>query len=184
VADWEQAVRAVQKLRQAGSDAQTAARENVAVAPGSTVKSGGRVTDGWQQAVQLMAQSSSGSDPGSVGNSPADAKTKPSAKERTISRGVLTGQYDAANIGAFSFNMYRGIQLQVSMLRASGNIGGQFWIADLPPMTWHRLKDRGARLLPVWIRVNGLDVEAQVGDGPGNALVLQATDMLPRSTQG
>jgi hypothetical protein len=184
VADWEQAVRAVQKLRQARSGAQTAARENVAVAPGSTVKSGGRVTDDGQQAVQPMAQGSPGSGPVSAGNSPGDAKAEPSAKERTISRGVLTGQYDAANIGAFSFSMYRGIQLQVSMLRASGNTGGLFWIADLPPMTWHRLKDRGARLLPVWIRVNGLDLEAQVGDGPGDALVLQATDILPRSTQG
>jgi hypothetical protein len=186
-AGWEQAIRAVQELRQAGSDAQTAARDNVAVAPrlaqGSTVKPGGPVTDGWQQAVKLLSQSSPGS-AGPVSNSPPDAKAESSAKERTISRGVLTGQYDAANIGAFSFNLYRGIQLQVNMLRASGNVGGQFWIADLQPMTWHRLKDRSARLLPVWIRVNGPDVETQVGDGPGNALVLQATDMLHRSTLG
>jgi len=74
VAGWEQAVRAVQKLRQARSSAQTAARENVAVAPGSTVKSGGRVTDDGQQAVQPMAQGSPGSGPVSAGNSPGDAK--------------------------------------------------------------------------------------------------------------
>lgn len=138
-------------------------------------------TDGWQHALHLL-QAARSQGPGPAGGSPAPTSgaptATPSGKGRTVSRGTLSGRYDAANIGPFAFTFYNGTQLQVNQLRASSNVGGQFWLADMPAGTWHRLKDRGERLLPVWIRVHGIDVEAQVGDGPSGAPILQATDML------
>jgi hypothetical protein len=104
----------------------------------------------------------------------------PSGSGRAAARGTLSGQYDTVNIGAFAFSLYNSSQLQVNQLRSSGNVGGQFWLADLPAGIWHRLSDRGERLLPVWIRIHGIDVDVQVQGGPSSAPILQATDMLPK----
>ncbi|WP_410791196.1 hypothetical protein [Kribbella sp. C-35] len=163
--DGHRGLRMVAKLVSQGLAA-TAEQQNQGTAgpPGNSGRTPGN--DSWQKARQLLD----------------DARPKESA--RTATRGILSGQYDCVNVGAFAFNLYNSSQLQVNQLRASGNVGGQFWIADLPVGAWHRLKDRGDRRLPVWIRKKGIDVEVQVGDGPSTAPELQATDMLHRSTLG
>ena len=155
-------------------------------APGRQPSTGGAGNDGWLQARQVLQQAarqrtearSTSTEPV---NSVGATNTRPEAG-RVVSRGTLSGQYDTANIGAFSFSWYRGIQLQVNQLRVSGNIGGQYWMADIVPGTWHRLTDRGGRVLPVWVAKDGIDLDVQVGDGPSGAPILKPTDMLPRAT--
>jgi hypothetical protein len=96
----------------------------------------------------------------------------------------LTGAFDAANIGGFSFSFYKGTQLVVNQMRAPGSVGGTFWLGDLPGDVWHRLNDRGDRLLPVWIKADGIDLDVMVGGGQNNAPVLNPTDVLPRIIRG
>jgi hypothetical protein len=175
-AGWEQAVRAVQKLRQARSGAQTAAREN---SPDTDAA--------------LVAERRASAEPASMNWAEAQNEPQPRAYPsaapessppvRQAIRGSLAGDFDTANIGAYAFSLYRSnynVQLQVNALRQSGNVGGQFSLSGIPDDAWRHLRDRGNRPLPVWVLLHDFVVEVQVDDGPADAPVLYPTDMLPK----
>jgi hypothetical protein len=174
-AGWEQAVRAVQKLRQARSGAQTAAREN---SPDTDAA--------------LVAERRASAEPTSMNWAEAQNEPQPRAypsaapesspPARQAIRGSLAGDFDTANIGAYAFSLYRSnynVQLQVNALRQSGNVGGQFSLSGIPDDAWRHLRDRGNRPLPVWVLLHDF-VVVQVDDGPADAPVLYPTDMLPK----
>jgi hypothetical protein len=137
---------------------------------------------GWQKALQLLqsrSTESEGRQAVPVPKQPAHRPPTEAGTGRRAARGILSGAYDTANIGSFALSLYNGQQLSVSQLRAPGNIGGNFWLGELPTGTWVRLKDRGDRLLPVWISINGHDVDVQVGGGPEDAPIVSPVDILP-----
>jgi len=173
-AGWEQAVRAVQKLRQARSGAQTAARQNRPDTDAALVAEG------------LAAAAPTRMNGAEAQNEP-QPRTYPSAAPESSPpaqqgiRGSLAGDFDTANIGAYAFSLHRSnynVQLEVNALRASGNVGGRFFLGGIPNDTWHRLSDRGNRLLRVWVLLHDFVVEVQIDDGPAEAPLLHATDML------
>jgi hypothetical protein len=175
-AGWEQAVRAVQKLRQAGSGAQTAAPEHVSDADAALP------TERLATAAPAGVNLAEAQDEARARAYPS-AAPEPSPPARQGTRGSLAGDFDVANIGAYAFSLYRSkynVQLQVNQLRASGNVGGQFSLGGIPEDTWHRLLDRGNRVLPVWVLIHDCVVEVQVDDGPADAPRLSPTDMLPK----
>jgi hypothetical protein len=94
-----------------------------------------------------------------------------------VLQGFLAGYYDTVNIGTYGFTLIQGAELLVGSFRSSdsGNIGGQFQVEHLPAAVWHRLKDRGARLLPIWVQWRGDELHILVGSGPANARVINAT---------
>ena len=92
----------------------------------------GAPSDGWQQALRVLqgpATKPSSATAGAGSPRPPTARTATPAARReapTVFRGTLTGYYDVANIGAFSFSLYNARELQVDQLRAPGNVGGRF----------------------------------------------------------
>jgi hypothetical protein len=154
-AGWEHTIRAVQQLRDARNGGGAVRKPEPAEAPQAAVAA-------------------------NPGTAPEASSTR-----REVTRGTLAGVFDTANIGGYTFSLNRSnynTQLQVNQLRASGNVGGQFSIGELPKNTWYRLLDRGNRLLPVWILVHDYAVEVQLDDGPDGAPLLSPTDMLPKNT--
>lgn len=98
---------------------------------------------------------------------------------RSVSRGTLAGAFDTANIGSFTFHLYRSahnVQLGVGQLGSAGNVGGQFSLVEVPSARWTRLIDRANRPLPVWILLEESRVEVTVGSGPPNAPILRPVD--------
>jgi hypothetical protein len=93
--------------------------------------------------------------------------------------------FDALAAGASGFLLEDAPEHELlAAIRVVASGGSQFWLADVPSGTWRRLKDRRERLLPIWIRVHGLEVDVQVGDRPSRAVVLPAIDVLPRFAHG
>jgi hypothetical protein len=108
---------------------------------------------------------------------PAAARTAQPAG--SVSRATLSGAFDAANIGGFSFTSSRSghnLQLSVGRLGAPGNIGGVFSLEAVPPRTWLRLEDRVGRVLPVWVLIDLPNIDVAVGGGPPDAPVVQPVD--------
>ena len=112
---------------------------------------------------------------------PRNRSLAPGHAPRSVSRGTLSGRYDALNVGGFSFALMRShqnVQLSVGQLNAPGNVGGLFSLTGLPPETWTRLEDRVGRTLPVWVLLADLDVELMVGDGPAATPLIRAVDAV------
>lgn len=151
----------------------------------------GQVTEGqWQQIAEAM-QSVRSSDRAGAANaarrssigtgssfSPPGSASR-AQRGRPVARATLAGDYDAANIGGFTFGLFRSqrnAQLTVGQLGVPGHVGGLFSLESLPRSTWIRLQDRLSRPLPVWILVEGPTVELMVGSGPENVPVLRPVD--------
>jgi hypothetical protein len=133
----------------------------------------------WERVVAVMRSVQADPPAATVGRSaPATAHQQP-RPPRTVQRGTMSGAYDAINLGGFTFGLMRSqqnTQLVVGQIGAPGNVGGLFSLTGVRSSTWMRLQDRGSRQLPVWVSVQGEDVELMVGDGPTDAVVLRAVD--------
>ena len=142
-AGWEQALRAVQKLRQARlSESPTARIEGASVSDPATTTSeqdGGYCPQDHQSILQ--------------GPFAAPAQT------------VLRGPLDTANCGDFSFSLYTA-QLLVSMLGTSGGIGGEYHVPSLPLHVWTRLIGRGGDPLPIIVYRDHGELALRVGNVP------------------
>jgi hypothetical protein len=134
---------------------------------------------GWQRALDAMTAAPV---PRGGTTEPGDDTTLLETREAPMTKspplkGLLTGYYDTANIGRYTFTLMNAVQLGVGYPRNPGNIGGQFWLQDMPDGAWHRLKDRGARFLDIWVRWQNHDLHVLVGHGPEKSPVLTATDL-------
>jgi hypothetical protein len=98
---------------------------------------------------------------------------------RSVTRATLSGDYDTGDVGGFSVSLYRSnhnVQLWVSQPEAPGHVRGLFTLERVPHSTWIHLEDHLSRLLPVWVLVEEMNVQVQVGAGPSNAVILRAAD--------
>jgi hypothetical protein len=142
----------------------------------------------WQQVAEAMRRVQTlgaSADFDRAGSTPqtsprASGQARSAASPRRVERGTMTGSYDAVNVGSFTFSVMRSqqnVQLSVGQIGVPGNAGGLFSLIGVPASVWVRLQDRGNRLLPVWVGVDGQTVEIMVGDGPQSAPILRAIDV-------
>lgn len=130
---------------------------------------------GWQRALDTLGRDTGPSAAATTAATRPRATTARTAPT-DATRGILSGYYDTANIGRYTFSLMNGVQLQVGTPRSPGNIGGLFWLEAMPQGVWHRLDDRNHRLLKVWVRWRGHDLDVMVDAGPDGAAVVSASD--------